>query len=273
MKIHRFYLETLDINNKEIILNAKKGADIASLLHQMYNVLRLNIGEKIVLFNSDTLDYIFEIVDINKNVCTLSFIEQKKNIIQNQNSFYLHLPIIKKDNFYLILEKATELGIMNFCPTLSFRTEKKNVESFIKDIEKDRLFDIFKEAIEQSGQRLVPRLHKQQCVEDAINNIIKENNIKKEANKESDIDKIFILDFEGKDIKDIINNKKDYFVPQNNIHFFIGPEGGWDVKERDFFKNIKDNNPKSVFIISLCDQVLRAETACISVANLRNILL
>jgi len=43
---------------------------------------------------------------------------------------------------------------------------------------------------------------------------------------------------------------------------FVGPEGGWGVRDEELFKK------KNVPFVTMGDQILRAETASIAVASL-----
>lgn len=261
MKIHRFYIDNFDISQKDIVLYSKDNLD---LWHQWFNVLKFEIGENIILFSNYTDDYVFEIIDYNKKSCQLKFlylnsVHDNINNITDMSFMYklhLHLPIIKKDNLYLILEKSTEMGILNFYPNISDRTEKRNIESFNRDIDKNRLYIIVKEAVEQSCQSVLPQIHLPQKMFITIDNLIKDkNNI------------ILVADFNGINIRNYIKNISEYCkynnMPDLNIHIFIGPEGGWTDIESDKFKEYKDNYQNNFFIISLNNSVLRAETACI----------
>ena len=56
-------------------------------------------------------------------------------------------------------------------------------------------------------------------------------------------------------ITEVITNK------DKNILYIIGPEGGFEESEVEFFKN------KKAYEISLGNRILRAETAAITVAS------
>ena len=61
------------------------------------------------------------------------------------------MALIKKDNFELVLEKATELGVTHIIPVQMDRSEKKGVNY-------ERAHKIVREAAEQSGRVTVPIL-------------------------------------------------------------------------------------------------------------------
>ena len=116
-------------------------------------------------------------------------------------------------------------------PVLAKRTVKMNLRS-------DRLEKIIREASEQSGRGIVPRLHSVAGFEAALNHA-KENN---QVN--------FFLDVSGHGI----DNSKPTKL-QTGV--FVGPEGGWDNSEIEKAQEI------GFEVVSLSKLILRAETAAI----------
>ena len=124
--------------------------------------------------------------------------------------------------------------------------EKKNILSF--NLEKSKKIII--ESVEQSGFAYLPNISNPENITALINKLIR--NDQKEH--------IYILDIENEntktqetDLRDRLINKKEI----ENKYLFIGPEGGWTDKERDFFKKNNLN------IKSFGKNILRAETAAI----------
>ncbi len=219
MRLHRFYIKEEIKIGKDILL------DDLELINQIRNVFRMKICENIIVFNGDGVDYFCEIVDLNKNEIALKTLE-KKDSIMPKKQIILFQCLIKKDNFELVLQKCTEIGITNFVPVIAERSEKKNIN--IKRAEK-----IIKEAAEQSGRGDVPK-------------ILEAIKISELPFKEV---QIFVADFGGEEIK------KVNFLQECGV--LIGPEGGFTDQERKF---LKDSGTK---FISLGETILRAETAAI----------
>jgi 16S rRNA (uracil1498-N3)-methyltransferase len=141
----------------------------------------------------------------------------------------LYCSIIKRENFELMAQKATEVGVKEIVPLLSSRTIKLNIKS-------ERVEKIIKEASEQSGRGKVPELHPPMTFKDAL-----------EHAKSNDLNLFF--DPSGKIFSPLTQEKK--------IGVFIGPEGGWDEDEIGLAR------AQNFQIVSLGKLVLRAETAAI----------
>ncbi len=218
-KIHRFLITEIP-QSKEIELTNSE------IVHHIKNVLKLKTDEKCIIFANGTDDYICKIKESNKQGLTLSIENtvSKKNIPKNVTAC---ISIVKRDNFELIVQKLTEVGVKKIIPIISDRTIKQSLKI-------ERLQKISDEALEQSGCSDRVHIYEPQNLENAL-----------ELNMGSFQ---YYLDIEGKE-----NFKKDL----NNICFYIGPEGGWSDEDKELFK--KYNAPSC----KLGETVLRAETAAI----------
>lgn len=230
MRLHRFYLEN-KIIDKNIEITDK------DMLHQWRKVFRYNIGDQVIVFDGSGFDYLCIISSINNLNGTLSILEQKE-ILKPKRSIWLCQSIIKKDNFEVVVQKGTELGVTNFLPIVTERGEKKKIN--LKRLEK-----IIKESSEQSGRGDLPILHLTQKIEDLLSSGILPQ------------EKIF-LDFDFPPLSQYLNSNTE----QKSFAIFVGPEGGWSEKEIEIFKKY------NVLGFSIGNQVLRAETASIAVASL-----
>lgn len=230
MRLHRFYIQTpiakdtFDISDRE-------------LMHQWRNVFRYNVGSQVVLFDGSGFDHLCIITSLRAMGATVSVLEKKENVKSYIRNIWLCMAVIKKDNFELVVEKATELGVMHIVPLLCERSEKKNLNI-------ERLKKIGTEASEQSGRGQKIEIHEVTTVGDVLKgSALPENKI--------------VLHPEGKYIGDFLNekNSKDLVV-------FIGPEGGFTESEINLFTS------QNIPTISLGTQILRAETAAIAVSSL-----
>jgi 16S rRNA (uracil1498-N3)-methyltransferase len=222
MKIHRF------------ISTFKEFADHASItdqetVFQVVNVLKLKPGEEIILSDGSGTDTRARLILVEKRHLEIEVLERtytKTSLCE----LHAYIAILKKDNLELAVQKITELGVTHITPIVSDRTIKKNYNQ-------ERLEKIIKEAVEQSGQSRLPRLHSERTLIEALN----------EAKKNYDV--VICFDEPSAEGKIELQNK--------SIAFFIGPEGGWTPKEIELFKQ---NN---VQCISLGNTTLRGETAAI----------
>ena len=219
MKIHRF-IDNFDLNKKEIEITGE-------IAHQIIKVLKLKVGEKIELSDGKGISAIAEITKIDKK----SVIVKTQEIFTTQqgcvNKVILFCCILKKENFELVVQKATECGVSEIVPIISARTIKTGLNL-------ERLQKIAKEASEQSGRAIVPEIAEPIAFAKAI-----------EVAEGGSI----LFDMSGSKFNS--NNKSE------NKNLFIGPEGGWTEEE------IKKAREAGFQISSLGTNTLRAETAAI----------
>lgn len=227
MQIHRFIV---DINLKNKILRIKDG----KLAQQLRKVLRLRIGDRIILSSGKGEAGEFSIIKLTKEFIDVSRIRELPKSKENgSTNVTLFCAILKKDNFELVVQKSTEVGINGIVPLLSRRTVKQSIKI-------ERVLKIIKEASEQSGKVLLPKLAVPMEFEDALTY---------SATNECNI----IFDASGCNFSDILSEIRKY----KSIGLFIGPEGGWDKTELDLAEHQKFK------VISLSAYTLRAETAAI----------
>ncbi len=202
------------------------------VVNQIKKVLRLKIGEAVLLCDGKLSEAEAVIVEINRDFIRLNVQRVYKNDNEPDKNVILYCAILKKENFELVVQKATEVGILEIVSLITARTVKL-------DIRQDRLEKIIKEAAEQSGRGIVPILHEPINFEKAVSNTDK-NNIN------------FLFDSSGAGFG---NWKLE--IGNCAVGVWVGPEGGWHPNELEIAK-------KSGFkIISLGKTTLRAETAAI----------
>jgi 16S rRNA (uracil1498-N3)-methyltransferase len=210
------------------------------LIHQWKSVFRYNVGSQVILFDGDGHDYLCLISSLRNQGATLAVVQkmQKKQIDSEKAkpNMWLCLALIKKDNFELAVQKATELGVSHIVPILCERSEKKNINM-------ERLEKIVTEASEQSGRGDVPKIHEIVSLPELLKKDLLPN-------------RVVYFDLEGSPVRKITEEKLEI------IAVFVGPEGGWSENETALFKQY------NIEPICLGPQVLRAETASIVVASL-----
>lgn len=219
MRIHRFFVENKIIGNEVVIADE-------TILNQWRNVLRMEVGDKVILFGDSGDESLCEFVSLSKKNALLKLLETKKGLVPSRE-VTLYMALIKKDNFELALEKATELGVSRIVPVQADRSEKKGVNY-------ERAKKILREASEQSGRATVPTIGEIISVEKIPNEIV-------------------VFDPRGQ------ISSREYFAKHTTspTSVFIGPEGGFTDAELESFYS------RNIPIVSTGAQILRAETAVI----------
>jgi 16S rRNA (uracil1498-N3)-methyltransferase len=223
MKLQRF-IGDFNLNEKILAIND------AGFYNQLKNVLRLEVGDKLILCDGKNHEAQAQIDSILKNNIKLKIGDVSLGGNEPKIKVTLYCAILKRENFELVVQKATEVGIKRIVPIITERTVKLalNVE---------RLKIISKEAAEQSGRGIIPEISVPMSFKDACKDA--------DAN-----DSNYFFDVSGKSLSSLPK------LP-NSVGIFIGPEGGWSNGEIEFSSSNKFNS------ITLGRLTLRAETAAI----------
>ena len=93
--------------------------------HYVANVMRLKRGSNINFFNKGG-EWVSEIVFLEKDRIEVKFLNRLKKSVQT-SSMELAICLVKKNPMEIILQKATELGVVKITPIISERTEVKEL--------------------------------------------------------------------------------------------------------------------------------------------------
>lgn len=223
MKMHRFFGD-FDLSERVIMVFDK------SLYNQIHNVLRVEINEQVILCDKHGNEAIAILNKAQKDGIEFEILSVGKNEREPEKYVTLYCSILKRENFEWVIQKATEVGIKEIVPLICARTVKTGFS-------KERLEKIIKEAAEQSGRGMLPVLNNPLFFKQGVLLARAGNAIN-----------IF---FDTSSVEKTIKYK------DKKTGIFIGPEGGWDEKEKQF---AEENN---FDIVSLGGLTLRAETAAI----------
>ena len=219
-KIRLFFKEKI-VNSKSIALDSEK-------THYLKRVMRKKNGDKITIFNGKEQ---WE-VELNLTEYTVKP-EKKTGMLGFVPDIYLYFSLLKNKQTNYLIEKVCELGVKKIIP---LKTEFS--ENFTPNL--CRLKKIAIEAVEQSNGIFVPEIEKLSSLKEVLKNWNKER-------------KVFFCDEDrkGKKISKISLSKKD------KVAIFIGPVGGWSLRDKQLFESIEVNK------INLGKNILKADTAAI----------
>ena len=223
MRLHRFFIPTPVPSSGDFTVTDE------NLLNQWRKVLRMDVGDTLVAFDGRGEEAVCTIDQLEKKSAMLSVVEYRKGIVPTRE-IILFMALIKRDNFELVLQKATELGVSRIVPIQTARSEKKGMN-------RDRSEKILLEATEQSGRTTVPVLDDEVRLFDAV----KKNHVP-----------LIAFDPRGtlsaRDIQDRTLEK---------LGIIIGPEGGFTEEEILVFSE------HNISIVCTGKTILRAETAAV----------
>lgn len=224
MRLHRF-IGDYDLTPGEHEIGS------SSLANQISNVLRLEIGEKLVLCDGRGSEAEAVLLSVNKS--SLHVTVEESNVCDTEPTVpvTLYCAILKRENFEWVAEKAVECGAAEIIPVVSVRTVKTGLRL-------DRLERIIREATEQSGRGVLPNLGSTMEFSEAI------------------------ADAGRHGLSVIFQPGHPLFARHHvrdsgakSVAVFIGPEGGWAEEE------VEAAEREGLRVFGLGRRVLRGETA------------
>ena len=141
-KIRIFFNETLE-ENKKITLDKEQS-------HYVSNVMRLEIGRELLLFNGREGEFLGKVVSCSKKQTIILLVKKEKEQTEPKNVSLAFCPL-KGPRLDFLIQKCTEIGLKTFIPVISDHTINRKIN-------KQRLEKIIIEACEQSDQLTIPNL-------------------------------------------------------------------------------------------------------------------
>lgn len=202
--------------------------------HYLGKVMRIAPNDAVILCDDRTGEWVARVTQVDKRAVVVE-VERQSRPREDVPDFWLCAALLKKPNFDLVLEKATELGVAKVVPVVTRRcvADKLNPE---------RARTIMTEAAEQCARTALPAL--------------------------GDTAKLEHL------LRDWPDGRTLFFADENGgapvakaftqtgkapAALLVGPEGGFDETERALIRA----HPAAV-AIALGPRILRGETASIA---------
>ncbi len=148
--MHRFYIFPENWNQGTIALTGSEA-------HHARDVLRIRLGEKLVLFNGRGREMTAEVVDLGGNEVGLRKLHEAETP-PLRCRIVLGQAIPKGKNMDLIVQKAVEIGAAEIAPIISDRTIVQ-VDSESAAQKQSKWQQVAIEAAKQCGQNWLPRVH------------------------------------------------------------------------------------------------------------------
>lgn len=240
--MYHFFVEEEQVNGENAYIS---GSDV----NHIVNVLRMKIGEELLISVKGDWDYLCKIEEIENDRVNLKLLESME-----QRELPIKLTLLqgipKSDKLEMIIQKAIELGVSEIIPVKTNRVVVK-IDEKKTQAKVNRWNAIAQSAAKQSKRSIIPKVLNPQTLDNALE-IVKDYGVK-------------LLPYENADgikkTKDILNSLDS----KNNIAVFIGPEGGFEEAE------VKKSTDLGFEVITLGKRILRTETA--GLALLSNIMI
>ncbi len=223
------------------------------LFKHIHIVCRRDVGDRFELLSLGKL-YLVEVKDIHKSVMVVDVLNQIEIPALKKPHIHLALSLPKIKTFEDVVEKSVELGVYSIYPfysDFSFFKSKDRVQE-----KSNRLRKIVISACQQSARSEEMIIHPTKSFKEILSLLSKK--------KQEGLVHSYAF-YEGKakslsehfaeHVADDLNNKV------SDIWIFIGSEGGFSVAEIAEFQKVQ------IPSLSIGEQVLRVETACVSIIS------
>lgn len=148
MRMPRFYIE------QPLAVGVSVNLPETTFRHAI-QVLRLSVGESLMLFNGAEGDYVAELTSISKKAATVSISACLPVANESPIAITLAQAVIKPDKMDFALQKAVELGVNTIQPLITQRSVvRMNKEQAEKKVQHWQ--GIVQAACEQSGRITLP---------------------------------------------------------------------------------------------------------------------
>ena len=242
--MQRYFVSTEYIKGDHAIIEGKD-------YHHIKDVMRMRIGDKIILLDNMLNEYLCEITDLTQKVYL-----DVLNVSSNKNELLSNVTIaqglVHKNKIEEVVRRSVELGAHSYVNVIM---ERCNIKLKSKDDYKLSRFEtIVKEASEQSERGKLLKLEGIQSFKEFI---------KSSCNYDL---KFVCYEEEGRsNSNSIYNFEKD--LVNKNILVLVGPEGGISKSEIDMLK------ANGFVMIGLGKRILRTETAPLMIMSILSSLL
>lgn len=199
--------------------------------HYLKNVMRLNIGDDVRLFNGQDGEWHGRIQTLDKKWAQMTMISNLRPQPPVRRAVHILFAPIKKARLDWLVEKAVELGATNLHPVITQQTD-------VRQINEDRMRAQIVEAAEQCERLDIPALHAPLPLKNKL------------ALWPQDIPLLVGMERAQAPLL------RQALPPTGAVAFLVGPEGGFSAEEREYPAQLPFLRP-----VSLGPAILRTETA------------
>jgi len=233
--VHRFFVSRQEIVGEQAFIRGDE------LLH-LVRVLRLGVGDPVVVFDGQGREYHGVIIALSKEQAVVRLNACLRVNRESPINVWLAQGIAKGDKMEFIIQKAVELGARGVIPLITQRTVVR-LDEEKKRIKEQRWQRVVVEAAKQCGRALLPEVLPCTGVAAFLRSL--------------PADRILLVPWEkgGTSLKTVFMAEQHAFCRKHPVYILIGPEGG--LEEEEVSMAVEAGG----IPVTLGPRVLRAETA------------
>lgn len=242
MTRRRFYAPRLafDAEGKTVTLSADEA-------RHARDVLRLNHGDEVFVFDGEGREYRCVIGEMGSRSTTINVIDET-TAAKPESSLDLSLAValLKGEKFDFVVQKSTELGVASLTPLITARADVRIREKQDAARKVERWQRIALEAAKQCGRAQLMQVNPPVELDEFFRSI-------------PDVQlRVMFTERDGGSFEAAFETKPEF----KSVVAMVGSEGGWTDQEIESARRLGWK------LVTLGGRTLRAETAAITVATL-----
>ncbi len=234
--MHQFFIESAIEEPDEVWI---EGEDA----HHIERVLRMRIGEELMIVINRKVQWLGEIDSMTEGRVGVKLLFHIERTDTQAIRILLYQGVPKSDKMDWIVQKATELGVMEICPVQMKRSVSRIDKQDKAEKKQKRWQRIADEAAKQSKRVTIPEVKLPMSFSEMIKGIPEDVQI--------------LVAYEDEK-KQGLHEQLKSLDKAKPIAVVIGPEGGYELDE---IQMLRDRGAK---IVGLGPRILRTETASLA---------
>jgi 16S rRNA (uracil1498-N3)-methyltransferase len=239
--LRRYRLEHASENDQTVLIEGDE-------FHHIVDVCRQGEGSRFEILTPSGFALLVEIEKVGKKSAQAQVLERRQIPPLKKPLIHLAMSVPKIATLEAVMEKAVELGVYKIHPFFSDYSFVKTQKGILQN-KRSRFEKIIQSATQQSGRGDWMGLE-EPC---DLDEILKEFQGSAQARG------VFAYEGSGElSLQQTLTNAANV----ENLWVFVGSEGGFSTQEVEIFKKV------NLFPVSLGQQVLRVETACVTLLGI-----
>lgn len=250
--MHRFFIPPSWLEGNEVTITGPQA-------HQIAIVLRMRPGDVVIVLDNSGWEIEVRLMSVHRSTIKGEVLHRRLAGGEPRTKISLYQGVLKSNRFEFVLQKGTELGIVQFLPIISERCVVSDLDAVEK--KRQRWEWIIQEAAEQCRRGRKPELHSAILFPQAC----------EQTRRTAGLSFILWEQEKASSLRDMLRRASQGLAagPSEGkgsgrspfaINLFVGPEGGFTEEE------VAVGRRYGLVPITLGPRILRAETAGIVAA-------
>ena len=240
--MHRFFIPPSWVQGNEVTITGPQA-------RQMARVLRLRPGERVIVLDNSGWEIEVQLVSVDQPLVKGDVLHRRLAGREPRTKVSLYQSVLRSNRFEFVLQKCTELGVVQLVPVITDRCVVSDLDAVEK---KRRRWEwIIQEAAEQCRRGRKPSLRSAVLFARAC----------EEARQAGGLSLILWEEEQQLSMRTLLREAppgREQAWPPFTINLFIGPEGGFTPDEIALARRY------DLVPVTLGSRTLRAETAAIA---------